>query len=100
MQQGFNSANQVAGRCESAAGAIAEGFRRLGQNPQVVKVFSDKGEYLSWQGRQMVSSNNFHVAVMNGGKFFDAYTGSAGMTWVEYQAAMHAMGTLQYTVLP
>ncbi len=82
------------------ANNIAEGFRKLGQNPQLVKVFSDKGDFLSWQGRQMVSSNNFHVAVMNGGRIYDAYTGSAGMTWVEYQAAVQAANNLFYTVLP
>jgi hypothetical protein len=48
----------------------------------------------------MVSDNNFHVAVMNGGRVYDAYTGAAGMAWAEYQVAMHALGTLQYTVLP
>ncbi len=48
----------------------------------------------------MVSDNNFHMAVMNGGGIYDAYTGAAGMIWSQYQAAMWAMGTLHYTVLP
>jgi hypothetical protein len=100
MQQAFTAANQVGRRCEGVANTIAEGFRKLGQNPQLVKVFSDKGEILNWQGQQMVSNNNFHVAVMNGGRIYDAYTGAAGMTWAEYQVAMQTLGTLQHMVLP
>jgi hypothetical protein len=100
MQQAFNVGNQVAGRCEAVANNIAEGFRKLGQNPQLVKIFGDKGQYLSWQGQKMVSNNNFHVAVMNDGRIFDAYTGPAGMTWVEYQAAIQTANNLFYTVLP
>lgn len=41
-----------------------------------------------------------HVAVVNGGRIFDAYTGAPGMTWAEYQVAMQSMGTLKYAVLP
>jgi len=100
MQQAFNAGNQVAGKCEGVANNIAEGFKKLGQNPQLVKVFGDAGQYLSWRGQQMVSNNNFHVAVMNGGRIYDAYTGPAGMTWVEHQAAMQTANNLLYTVLP
>lgn len=55
---------------------------------------------LSWKGRQLVSDNNFHVAVLSDGRIFDAFTGSVGMTWTEYQAAMAYLGALQYTVNP
>ncbi|WP_143177777.1 hypothetical protein [Cystobacter ferrugineus] len=100
MQQAFNASNQAAGRCEGVANNVAEGFRKLGQNPQIVRVFGNQGRFLSWRGQKMVSDNNFHVAVLNDGKIVDAYTGPAGMTWAEYQVAMQTLGKLEYKVLP
>jgi RHS repeat-associated protein len=98
LQQAFSAANQVAGRCEATAEAIAEGLRRLGQNPQIINISSTGGRFLSWQGRVMVSDNNFHQAVMVGERIIDAHTGSAGLTWIEYQAQLQHAGTLLYKV--
>src|SRR5215213_873091 len=75
MQQAFNVGNQVAGKCEDVARAIAEGLRHLGQNPQIINITSTGGRFLNWQGKSMVSDNNFHQAVLNGGRVIDAYTG-------------------------
>lgn len=72
----------------------------MGQNPQIIRISSTGGDMLSWKGRQLVSDNNFHVAVLSDGRIFDAFTGSVGMTWTEYQAAMAYLGALQYTVNP
>ena len=33
-----------------------------------------EGEFSRWKGRRMVSNNNLHVAVMGGGRIYDAYT--------------------------
>lgn len=100
LQQAFDAASRTPNACQATANAIAEGFRRLGQSPQLVRILSTGGDMLSWRGRQLVSDNNFHVAVLNDGRLFDAFTGAVGMTWAEYQAAMAYLGTLQYKVIP
>jgi hypothetical protein len=100
LQQAFDAASRAPNACQTTARAIAEGFRRLGQAPQLIRVSSTGGDMLSWRGRQLVSDNNFHVAVLSDGRIFDAFTGSVGMSWAEYQAAMAYLGTLQYTVIP
>jgi hypothetical protein len=78
---------------------VAEGFRRLGQNPQVVNITATEGQFLNWQGKFMVSDNNFHQAVLLGDKIYDAYTGSGGMPWPQYQEQMMHLGDLVYTVV-
>jgi hypothetical protein len=100
LQQAFDVASRAPNACRATAGAISEGFRRLGLNPQIIRISSTGGDMLSWKGRQLVSDNNFHVAVLSEGRIFDAFTGAAGMTWAEYQVAMAYLGTLQYTVSP
>lgn len=100
LQQAFNVANRVPNACQSTASAIAEGFRQLGQRPQLIRIYSTGGDMLSWRGKQLVSDNNFHMAVLNDGRVFDAFTGAVGMSWAEYQAAMAYLGSLKYTVLP
>lgn len=57
------------------------------------------GDYLSWQGKVMMSSNNFHVVVRQGGRLHDAFTGAAGMTEAEYVAALMYEGRLVLTVV-
>ncbi len=99
LQQAFDAAGRTPNACQATASAIAEGLRRLGQSPQIIRVSSTGGDMLSWKGRQLVSDNNFHVAVLSDGRIFDAFTGAIGMTWAEYQAAMAYLGTLQYTVM-
>jgi len=100
LQRAFDAASRAPNACQTTANAIAEGFRRLGQSPQLIRISSTGGDMLSWRGRQLVSDNNFHVAVDNDGRVFDAFTGSMGMTWAEYQAAMTYLGTLQSKVIP
>lgn len=100
LQKAFDAASRAPNACQATANAIAEGFKRLGQSPQLVRISSTGGDMLSWRGRQLVSDNNFHAAVLNEGRIFDAFTGSMGMTWAEYQAAMTYLGTLQYKVIP
>ena len=100
LQKAFDTASRAPNACQSTANAIAEGFRQLGQSPQLIRIASTGGDMLSWRGRQLVSDNNFHVAVRHDGRIFDAFTGSVGMTWAEYQAAMTYLGTLQSTVIP
>ena len=100
LQQAFSVANQAAGKCEAAANDIAEGLRRLGQDPKIVSITSTGGKFLNWRGQSMVSDNNFHLAVMNAGRFIDPYTGSPGMLWSEYEVAMQHLGALKYTVIP
>jgi hypothetical protein len=100
LRHAFDVASRAPNACQGAARAIAEGFRRLGQSPQLIRISSTGGDMLSWKGRELVSDNNFHVAVLNEGRIFDAFTGAAGMTWAEYQVAMAYLGTLQYTVRP
>ncbi len=100
LQQAFDVASRAPNACQGTANAIADGFRRLGQSPQLIRISSTGGDMLSWRGRELVSDNNFHVAVLNGTRIFDAFTGATGMTWAEYQEAMAYLGTLQYTVLP
>jgi hypothetical protein len=100
LQKAFDTASRAPNACQTTANAIAEGFRQLGQSPHLIRISSTAGDMLSWRGRQLVSDNNFHVAVRNDGRIFDAFTGSVGMTWAEYQAAMTYLGTLQYTVIP
>lgn len=100
LQRAFDVANRAPNACQATANAIADGFRRLGQSPQIIRISSTGGEMLSWRGRELVSDNNFHVAVLNDGRIFDAFTGAVGMTWAEYQAAMAYLGTLQYMVTP
>lgn len=56
--------------------------------------------FLVWRGKDLVSSGNFHQAVLVGDKVYDAYTGAQGMLWSEYQVAMEHLGTLIYTVAP
>lgn len=100
FQQAFDVAGRAPNACRATANAIAEGLRRLGQSPQLIRISSTGGDMLSWRGNQLVSDNNFHVAVLNQGRIVDAFTGVRGMTWAEYQAAMAYLGTLQYTVIP
>ncbi|WNG43707.1 hypothetical protein F0U60_06050 [Archangium minus] len=100
FQQAFEAGGRAPNACRSTANAIAEGLRRLGQSPQIIRISSSGGDMLSWKGRQLVSDNNFHAAVLSDGRIFDAFTGAVGMTWPEYQAAMAYLGSLQYTVIP
>jgi len=54
---------------------------------------------LSWQGRQLVSDNNFHVVVRHGGRLYDAFTGAAGMLEQQYRVAMQYLGELTLVVV-
>jgi hypothetical protein len=64
-----------------------------------LRIASTEGEFLSWQGQIMVSNNNFHIAVRQGGRIYDAFTGPAGMTEAEYIAARMHEGRLLFTVV-
>jgi hypothetical protein len=102
LQNAFSAAGQRVGECERVASTIADGFRRVGENPQIVRVFSSPAGagFLNWGGKQLVSMNNVHYAVMNGGRVFDAFTGAKGMTWAEYSSTMMSFGQLVYVVVP
>jgi len=82
----FSTANRVAGQCESVARAIYDGFTKIGQRAQLINIISsnDQVKNLSWQGRIMVSNNNFHQAVRIGDTIYDAFTGPRGMLAVKY----------------
>jgi hypothetical protein len=80
----FSLANRVAGPCVQIAKNISEGFKFLGGNPQFIRISSTQGQFLSWQGRTLMSDNNYHVAVMMEDKIYDAFTGPAGMAQAEY----------------
>jgi RHS repeat-associated protein len=99
MQSAFAAANRVAGQCQQVAKDIYSGFHYLGTKPEYLRITSTEGDFLSWQGRTMVSNNNFHVAVRQGGRIYDAFTGPAGMTEAEYIATMMHEGRLLFTVI-
>jgi RHS repeat-associated protein len=99
MQNAFGAANRVAGPCQQVAKDIYSGFGHLGAKPEYLRIASTEGQFLSWQGRTMVSNNNVHVAVRHGKRIYDAFTGPAGMTEAEYIAAMMHEGQLLFTVI-
>ena len=48
LQNAFNVANRVAGRCERVADDILEGYKRLGQSPTLVTFTT--GSDKAWRG--------------------------------------------------
>ncbi|HLL83250.1 MAG TPA: hypothetical protein VK420_11385 [Longimicrobium sp.] len=102
MQGAFSTANRVAGPCREVADDIYEAFKRLGQSPQIVRIWADGNttRFLSWQGKIMMSNTNTHYAVMNAGRIYDAFTGPQGLAWAEYQALVHSYGALSYSPVP
>jgi hypothetical protein len=68
LQQAFNAASRTPNACQATANAIAEGFRRLGQSPQLIRISSTGGDMLSWRGRQLVSDNNFPMLLPDRGE--------------------------------
>ncbi|MFY0563665.1 hypothetical protein ACN28E_07450 [Archangium lansingense] len=47
LQKAFDTASRAPNACQSAAKAIAEGFRQLGQSPQLIRISSTGGDMLS-----------------------------------------------------
>jgi hypothetical protein len=99
MQSAFSAANRVAGPCREVADKIYQAFKQLGQKPEIVEITATEGRFLSWHGKIMMSNNNLHVAVLNAGRIYDAFTGSQGLLWTDYQQAVHVAGVLRYTVV-
>src|SRR5262245_12072831 len=87
LQRAFDAANRVAGPCEKVADDILEGFKRLGQNPTLVRftttVNSGAGGRISFDLEDgtnvQVSIAGYHVAVRCGERIYDAFTGPTGM---------------------
>jgi hypothetical protein len=102
MQGAFSTANRIAGPCREVADDIYEAFKRLGQSPQIVRVsaIGNNTNFLSWHGRIVMSNTNSHVAVLNAGRIYDAFTGPQGLAWAEYRAAVHCFGVLSYSPMP
>jgi hypothetical protein len=102
MQGAFSTANRIAGPCREVADDIYEAFKRLGQSPQIVRISATGNPrgFLSWQGKVLIADNNHHVAVLNAGRIYDAFTGPTGMLWAEYQQVVQSPGLLYYTPLP
>jgi hypothetical protein len=84
LQLAFQVANRRMGACGDVARTIHSGFRYFGGKPEYIRISSTGGELLSWQNRAIMSDNNFHVAVRQSGRVFDAFTGPAGMLEKEY----------------
>jgi hypothetical protein len=84
LQSAFSLANRVAGPCARVAKDIYQGFKSLEGNPQYLRISSTKGDVLSWQNRTLMSDNNVHFLVEHQGKFYDAFTGPAGLPRAEY----------------
>jgi hypothetical protein len=100
LQHVFTTArSRSPGQCRAVARTLAEGFKFLGGQPEYLRVSSTGGEMLSWQGRQLVSDNNFHVVVRHGGRLYDAFTGAAGMLEQQYRVAMQYLGELTLVVV-
>ena len=84
LQTAFQVTSRALNSCTHVARTIHEGFRHFGGTPEYVRISSTQGQFLSWQNRAIMSDNNFHVAVRQGGKIFDAFTGSRGMLEKDY----------------
>ena len=90
LQRAFDLANQRAGPCYSVAKNIFDGFRQLGQRPEYFYIRAKIGEFLSWYPDPSkpqsitIFDNGEHAAVLMGGRVYDAFTGPAGMTLVDY----------------
>ncbi|HEX5754234.1 MAG TPA: hypothetical protein VFZ09_49080 [Archangium sp.] len=84
LQSAFGLANRVAGSCGRVAKDISQGFKFLGGTPQYLRISSTQGDFLSWQSRTLMSDNNRHFLVEYEGRFYDAFTGPAGMSRAEY----------------
>ncbi|HEX5747198.1 MAG TPA: hypothetical protein VFZ09_13225 [Archangium sp.] len=44
LQKAFDTASRAPNACQSTANAIAEGFRQLGQSPQLIRISSTAGD--------------------------------------------------------
>jgi len=92
FQGAFSTANRVAGACQQVADDILEGFKRLDQNPTLVRFTTGNSEGAAgiigfdFGGGQVqqVSMNGFHLAVRCGDRIYDAFTGPTGMLVAEY----------------
>jgi hypothetical protein len=101
FQNVYTVANRQMGRCKDVADIIYAAFKEFGAKPEYVKIFSVSDQrvmFLSWQGKIVMSDNNYHVAVRYNHKIYDAYTGVRGMIEAEYLASIHAPGVLNMIV--
>ncbi|HYO74427.1 MAG TPA: hypothetical protein VEU33_50965 [Archangium sp.] len=92
LQSAFSLANRMAGPCARVAKDIYQGFKSLGGNPQYLRISSTQGDFLSWQSRTLMSDNNRHFLVEYEGRFYDAFTGPAGMLRAEYLKSLAMRG--------
>jgi hypothetical protein len=111
FEAAFNASNQKAGPCLEVARSVFEGFRRLGQSPQFVRLASQgTGKLADRIGFQMwpedpgstiqISVNAVHYAVQLGPRLYDAMTGPAGMLVGDYmQRIMSPGGPIIITVV-
>ncbi len=94
LQQIYQQFPATAYKCVEAAKATANVFTNLGQKPIFIKITSPgTGPFFPTpDGQSSFSRNGVHYACQVGGRVYDALTGSAGMTMIEYLQYLNKLG--------
>ena len=94
LQQIYQQFPATAYKCVEAAKATANVLRNLGQKPVFIKITSPgTGPFFPTpDGKSSFSRNGVHYACQAGGRVYDALTGPAGMTMMEYLQYLASLG--------
>jgi len=91
FQAAFSTDNRRAGPCIEVARSVFEGFKRLGESPSYVRFTAQGSRFLGFEmsaGKSsstvQVSELRMHVVVQVKDRFYDAFTGPAGLPTAEY----------------
>lgn len=104
----FDASNQAPGACQGVARTIHAVFTRLGGKPEYVELtaqIADKRAYVEIVFRLAngkdahVAHTGFHVLVRMNGRAYDAYTGTAGLSWADYMSRLAALAPIAEKVV-